>query len=224
MPCTKSNRLSGGRPSSCNTVSMIFAVSDLENPRLRKNPSRSSSVRATIRSRAALIPAMNGAGEESAKRVRAGVASWAKRCAANLEWRMVISSKFSTPQRLRFTQTAGLNGVGVVHQKQEHVAVAGVKRDSVLGDVDEGVMRHRLPVEHARDLPPRVAGSIARDVNHGGDKFVIPDAAIVRAGNRAKLDAAVTGFQGLHLLAAMGQQTVLQVDPRQRCGELAQIG
>ena len=51
---------------------MIFAVSDLENPRLRKNPSRSSSVRATIRSRAALMPVMNGAGEESAKRVSAG--------------------------------------------------------------------------------------------------------------------------------------------------------
>ena len=40
---------------------MIFAVSGLENPCFRKKASRSSSFRATIRSRAALIPAMNGA-------------------------------------------------------------------------------------------------------------------------------------------------------------------
>jgi hypothetical protein len=63
-------------------------------------------VRATIRSRAALMPAMNGAGDESAKLVRAGAASWANRCAANLECRIVISSKFSTPHRLGFMQTA----------------------------------------------------------------------------------------------------------------------
>jgi len=54
---------------------MIFAVSDLEKPRLRRKFSRSSSLRATIRSRAALIPAMNGAGEELAKLVSAGAAS-----------------------------------------------------------------------------------------------------------------------------------------------------
>jgi hypothetical protein len=68
IPCTKSNTLSGGRPSSCNTVSMIFTVPALENPRSRGKPSRSSSLQAlTICSRAALIPAMNGAGDESAK-------------------------------------------------------------------------------------------------------------------------------------------------------------
>jgi hypothetical protein len=75
--------LSGLRFSSPRTVSMIFVVSDLENPLLRRNDSRSSSVRATIRSRAALIPATTGAGEELAKLVNAGAASCAKRCAAN---------------------------------------------------------------------------------------------------------------------------------------------
>ena len=67
---------------------------------------RSSSVRATICSRAALMPLTKGIGEELAKRVSAGAASWAKREAAYFEWRMVISSKSSTPQRLRFWQTA----------------------------------------------------------------------------------------------------------------------
>ena len=38
--------------------------------------------------------------------VSAGAASCAKRCAANFECRIVISSKFSTPHRLRFMQTA----------------------------------------------------------------------------------------------------------------------
>ena len=76
-----SKMLSGGRPSSESTVSMILPVSALLNPRLRRKVSRSSSVRATMRSRAALTPAMNGAGEEWAKLVNAGAASWAIRAA-----------------------------------------------------------------------------------------------------------------------------------------------
>jgi hypothetical protein len=67
---------------------------------------RSSSVRATIFSRAALMPLIKRIGDELAKRVSAGAASWAKREAAYFECRMVISSKSSTPQRLRFWQTA----------------------------------------------------------------------------------------------------------------------
>ncbi|MCP2218419.1 hypothetical protein AB7M56_002373 [Bradyrhizobium elkanii] len=55
----ESKMLSGLRFSSPRTTSMIFVVSDLENPPLRRKVSRSSSVRATIRSRAALIPATN---------------------------------------------------------------------------------------------------------------------------------------------------------------------
>ena len=47
-----------------------------------------------------------GPGEQLAKLVSASAASCAKRCAANFECRMVTSSKFSTPQRLRFMQTA----------------------------------------------------------------------------------------------------------------------
>ncbi len=54
---------------------MIFAVSGFENPRLRRKVSRSSSDLATTRSRAALMPAMNGAGEELAKLFNAGAAS-----------------------------------------------------------------------------------------------------------------------------------------------------
>ena len=52
------------------------------------------------------LPATNGAGEELAKLVSAGVVSCAKRCAASLECRIVISSKFSAPHRLQFMQTA----------------------------------------------------------------------------------------------------------------------
>jgi hypothetical protein len=103
---TKSKMLSGLRPSSAITVSITLAVSDLLNPRLRRKSVRSSSVRATMRSRADLMPLMNGMGEELANRVSAGAASGAKREAANFEWRIVISSKSSTPQRLRFWQTA----------------------------------------------------------------------------------------------------------------------
>ena len=68
--------------------------------------SRSSSLRATICCRAAFTPFTKLAGEELAKRVSAGAASWAKREAAYFEWRMVISWKSSTPQRFRFWHTA----------------------------------------------------------------------------------------------------------------------
>src|SRR5206468_3395456 len=79
--------------------SMILAVSDLLKPRLRRKSVRSSSVRATMRSRADLMPLTNGMGEELAKRVSAGAALWAKREGANFEWRMVISSKsLDTPE------------------------------------------------------------------------------------------------------------------------------
>src|SRR5579871_6790967 len=106
MPCTKSKMLSGGRPSSVSTASMILPVSALENPRRRRNSVRSSSLCATIRSRAALMPLTKGMGEELAKFNSAGAASWANLFAAYLEWRMMISSKSSTPHRLRFWQTA----------------------------------------------------------------------------------------------------------------------
>jgi hypothetical protein len=64
-------------------------------------------------------------------------------------------------------------------------------------------MHHRIPVEHARNLPPGIAGPVTRDLHHGGDKFVIPDAAIVRPGHGAKFDAAVIGFQCFQQLGAM---------------------
>lgn len=85
MPCTKSKTLSGFRLSSASTVSMILAVSAFENPRLRKNSARSSSARATICARAALMLLTNGAWLAFAKRVSAGIASVAKREAAYFE-------------------------------------------------------------------------------------------------------------------------------------------
>ena len=102
----ESKMLSGLRFSSPRTASMTFDISAFEKPFLCKKLSRSSSVRATIRCSAAAMPATNGADDELAKFVNAGAASWAKRCAANFECRIVICSKFSTPQRLRFMQTA----------------------------------------------------------------------------------------------------------------------
>jgi hypothetical protein len=45
-----------------------------------------------------LMPLTKGIGEKSAKRVKAGAASQANREAAYFEWRIVISSKSSTPE------------------------------------------------------------------------------------------------------------------------------
>ncbi len=89
-----------------STVSMILAVSALPNPRFLRNSVRSSSVARDDTLASLAMPLMNGCGEELAKRVSAGAASCVKREAAYFEWRMAISSKSSTPQRLRFWQTA----------------------------------------------------------------------------------------------------------------------
>jgi hypothetical protein len=59
--------LSELRFSSPKTDSMIFDGSDLEKSFLRRKLSRSSSLRATIRCRAALMPATNGTGDKLAK-------------------------------------------------------------------------------------------------------------------------------------------------------------
>ena len=85
---------------------MILAVSDFEKPRFLRKSARSSSVRATICARAALMLLTNGAGLEFANRVSAGIASVAKREAAYFEWRMAISWRSSTPHKFRFWQTA----------------------------------------------------------------------------------------------------------------------
>ena len=60
MPWMKSKTLSGGRPSSARTVSTILAVSAFEKPRLRTKSVRSSSVHATMRSRAVRVPWTKG--------------------------------------------------------------------------------------------------------------------------------------------------------------------
>src|SRR3546814_17039056 len=59
-------------------------------------------------------------------------------------------------------------------------------RRRVLGNVDERVVGHRRPVEQTRHLPARVADPVARDLHHGRDQFMNPDAAVIGTGHRAK--------------------------------------
>src|SRR3546814_9075900 len=106
---------------------MIFAVSVLEKPFLRRKESRSSSERATMRPRAVLMPSMKLMAEELAKVSSTGAASWAKRLSANFEWRIEISSKFSTPHRLRFMQTARRE-----KRSEEHTEIQALMRQSYL--------------------------------------------------------------------------------------------
>jgi hypothetical protein len=54
-------------------------------------------------------------------------------------------------------QLARLDGIEIVDQEQEHVAVAGVKRGRIGADIDHGIVDTRRPVEHARHLPARIS-------------------------------------------------------------------
>ena len=50
------------------------------------------------------------------------------------------------------------------------------------------------------------------------------DATVVGTGHGAQFGPAILRLEGLHLLGAVVGQTVLQVDPRQRRGQLPQVG
>jgi len=91
-------------------------------------------------------------------------------------------------------------------------------------DVHERIVAHGLPVENAGHLPDRVTGTVPGDLHDGGDQFMIPDAAIIRACDGAKLDASIVRFQRLHKLGAVGKQAVLQVDACECGGELPHVG
>ncbi len=111
----------------------------------------------------------------------------------------------------------------VVHQKQEDVPVTGVERRGFLGHIDEGIVLHGRPIQNARHLPAGFAQPVARDLPHRADKFVVPDAAIVRPGDRAQFGAPVIGLKALDQLGAMVGQAILQIDPGQRRGKLAHV-
>ena len=82
----------------------------------------------------------------------------------------------------------------------------------------------RRPVEHAGNLPARVAGAVAGDPLHCCDQFMVVYAAIVGAGDCAQFNASILDLEGLDQLGTMRGQPVLKVDAGERCWELAQIG
>ena len=168
--------------------------------------------------------------EELAKRVSAGVASWAKREAANFEWRMVISSKSSTkvailadrpeieardPERScadlgvpaieaaevevgrAVRQPPRLDRIKVVNQKQEDVAVRGIQRGRVSGDVDPRIVDARRPVEHAGDFPARIVSAVSGDTLHGFDQFMVIYTTIVATGDCAQFNTSVLNLECL---------------------------
>jgi hypothetical protein len=120
-------------------------------------------------------------------------------------------------------QSARLDGVHVVDQEEEHVAIARIERGRVLGHVDMGIVGHARPVEQARDLPSGIAGAVAGDLHHRGDQFVIPDPAIVGSGDGAQFGASILGLERLHEFRAVREEAVLHVDAGERGGKLAEV-
>ncbi|GCC47557.1 hypothetical protein chiPu_0031622, partial [Chiloscyllium punctatum] len=116
------------------------------------------------------------------------------------------------------------DGIQVVNEEEEHIAVGRIERRRILGDVDARVVNAGRPVQHAGDFPARVTGAVAGDALHGLDQLVVVDAAIVWAGDGAQLDPAVFGFERLYLLGPVRGQPVLQVNARECGWELTEIG
>ena len=121
-------------------------------------------------------------------------------------------------------QPARLDRVVIVDEEQKDVAVRGIERGRVTADLDIGVVDPGRPVKDTWHLPACIARAIARDALHRLDQLMVMDPAIVGAGHRAQFRAAVLSLEGFHLLGAMVGQTVLQVDPRQRRGQLPKVG
>jgi hypothetical protein len=106
-------------------------------------------------------------------------------------------------------QAAGFDGVQVIDQEQEDVAIGGIERRGVLGDVDARIVDTGRPVEYARHLPAGVTRAVAGDALHGFHEFCVEDPAVIRPRYGAQFRAAVVGFQRLDLLGPVGGQAVL---------------
>ena len=259
MPWTKSKTLSGVRPSSASTVSMIFAVSDLREAALAQelgavlvgagDDLRTRRLDAVDERRGAGIGESRQRRHRLVREARGGVfrvadgdllevldapeiavladgaeieARHAERLRADLRVPAIEAAEVEVGRAVG--QPPGLDRVEVVDQEQKHIAIRGVERRRVAGDIDARVVDARRPVEHAGHLPARVARAVAGDPLHGPDELMVVDAAIVRAGDGAQLDPAVVGLERLDLLGPMRGQPVLQVDAGERRRELAQIG
>jgi len=58
---------------------------------------------------------------------------------------------------------AGFNRIQIVNEEQERVAVAGIERCGVLGDVNARIVDPCRPVQKAGNLRPFIAGAVACD-------------------------------------------------------------
>ena len=146
----------------------------------------------------------------------------AERLRADLRIPAIESPKEQVRRAVR--QLARLNRIAIVDEEQKHVAVGGIERRRLLSHVDIRAVDARRPVEHAGDLPARVADAIARDPLDRRDQLVVVDTAIVGTGDGPQFSASVGGLEHLDLLGPVRGQAVLQVDPRKRRRKLAQIG
>src|SRR3546814_16151439 len=111
----------------------------------------------------------------------------------------------------------------VIDEEQENVAIRRVESRRLARDIDIGVIAHRPPVEHARNLPARIGNSVARNLHDGRDQFMVPDAAVIGSSDGAQFGAALIGLQELYLFAAVRQQAVLEIDAGERGGQAPQI-
>ncbi|KJS09723.1 MAG: hypothetical protein VR78_15485 [Hoeflea sp. BRH_c9] len=126
MLCTKMRMLSGGRPSSASTVSMILADSALEEAR----PALEVGTVLVGVGNDALARRADAVDEGQGRRVREVQQRRGRlmreAAAVYLLWRMVISSKSATPNRLRCQRRSKIRprgGVKVGHLWRTHETV-----------------------------------------------------------------------------------------------------
>src|SRR3546814_15407764 len=87
----------------------------------------------------------------------------------------------------------------VIDEEQENVAIRRVESRRLARDIDIGVIAHRPPVEHARNLPARIGNSVASNLHDGSDQFMVPDAAVIGSSDGAQIGEALIGLQELYL-------------------------
>src|SRR5579872_1704177 len=92
-------------------------------------------------------------------------------------------------------QFPGLDRIQVVDQKKKYISIRGVQRRGAFRDVDLRIIDAGRPVEHTRHLPARITGAVAGDPLHGGNQFMVVDAPVVGAGDRAQFNTPVFDFE-----------------------------
>src|SRR3546814_18496385 len=91
----------------------------------------------------------------------------------------------------------------VIDEEQENVAIRRVESRRLARDIDIGVIEHRPPVEHARNIPTRIGHSVAHNLPAAHTQFMVPDAVVIGSSDGSRFGASALRLTEPYLFASV---------------------